>query len=151
MSSLEELLISEVWPDLQVHTLGEDGKPFPMGRMASTWSAQGIERKWIDFLEAERPFREQRHPRNSNCSQNLIPPAPPQFQLVQELIPSKSIYSQTLHQWSPDPWWSLVPESINRGVKGLPLRTNPRFRIQLHHPGDKWPWKSQVSLSAKWR
>lgn len=35
MASLEELLISEVWPDLQVHTLGQDDKSSLVGRMAT--------------------------------------------------------------------------------------------------------------------
>lgn len=35
MSSLEELLVFEVWPDFQVHTLGEDGKSSLVGRMAT--------------------------------------------------------------------------------------------------------------------
>lgn len=31
---MEELLKSEVWPDLQVHILGEDGTSSLVGRMA---------------------------------------------------------------------------------------------------------------------
>lgn len=44
-SLLEELLRSEVWPDLRIHTLGENGRPSAVGRTGKGWDLLGHSRK----------------------------------------------------------------------------------------------------------
>lgn len=74
--SLEERPPSAVWPHLQAHFVGT-GRILPTvcrghRQPLAPKPRQGVERKQIDCTLGQRSFGEQKHLKNSNCSQDLI-------------------------------------------------------------------------------